>query len=47
MEESDNPEITHELSYVTNQLFDLKYEMLKKRQGKPSSKHINELNDYG
>ncbi len=46
-DESDNPEITHELSYVTNQLFDLKYELLKKKKGKPSNKHIDELNEYG
>jgi hypothetical protein len=42
-----NAELAHETSYVTSQLFDLKYEKLKKNVGKPSARNISELNEYG
>ena len=42
-----NAELAHETSYITSQLFDLKYDKLKKKVGKPSARNISELNEYG
>jgi hypothetical protein len=42
-----NAELAHETSYITSQLFDLKYESLKAKPGKPSQRHITEINEYG
>jgi len=42
-----NAELAHETSYITSQLFDLKYESLKTKPGKPSQRHITEINEYG
>ena len=42
-----NAELAHETSYITSQLFDIKYEKLKQKATKPSARNIAELNEYG